>query len=374
MKKLKFITLALLVSFTSTISFARNKTDKSSDYLNHNWKYVATRMPADWYSSDEAKQVAENVLISQKEIGGWEKNKPYHHEFTESEKAHYIKDKNEIGATFDNGATITELRFLAKMYTQTKDERYKQAFEKGLNYIFISQYANGGWPQFFPVRKGSVSYSGHITYNDNAMVNTMELLKMVYSDDKEFKTLQLTTEEKTKAKKAFEKGIECFLKTQIIVDGKPTVWCAQHDEVTLAPAKARSYELASFSGAESVGILLMLMEIEKPSKEIIASVNGAIKWFEIHKVEGIKLDTEIQADGMRNRIVVEDKNAPAIWARFYDLETQKPFFCDRDGVKKNTFAEMGYNRRNGYSWYTYSPKKALQKYPEWLTNNKLIKK
>jgi len=371
MKVIKLTVITLLVCFATTNSSAQNKAIKSTDYMKLNWNAVATEMPTEWYGSDDAKLVAENVLMSQKEIGGWEKNKPYHHEFTATEKAHYMQDKNEIGATFDNGATITELRFLAKMYTQTKDERYKQAFEKGLNYIFISQYANGGWPQFFPVRKGSVSYSGHITYNDNAMVNTMELLKMVYSDDKEFKTLQLTTEEKTKAKKAFEKGIECFLKTQIIVDGKPTVWCAQHDEVTLAPAKARSYELASFSGAESVGILLMLMEIEKPSKEIIASVNGAIKWFETHKVEGLKLNTEIQADGMRNRIVVEDKNAPAIWARFYDLETEKPYFCDRDGIKKDTFAEMGYNRRNGYSWYTYTPEKGLSKYAEWKLKNNI---
>lgn len=366
--------LCFLITLSSICIIAQNKTNKSSDYLKLRWNTVATNMPTEWYATDEAKMVANNVLLSQKEIGGWEKNKPYHHEFTASEKAHYLNDKNEIGATFDNGATITELRFLAKMYTHTKDERYKNAFEKGLNYIFISQYENGGWPQFFPIRKGNVSYSGHITYNDNAMVNIMEFLKEVFTDNSKFKSLQLTKNEKTKAKNAFDKGIECIIKTQIVIDNKPTVWCAQHDEVTLVPANARSYELASFSGAESVGILLLLMDIEKPSKEIIASVKGAINWFENHKILGTKLETEIQTDGMKNKIVVEDKNAPPIWARFYDLDTQKPFFCDRDGVKKNTFAEMGYNRRNGYSWYTYSPEKALEKYPEWLNKNKLTEK
>jgi pectinesterase len=297
-----------------------------------------------------------------------EKNKPYHHPFTETEKSHYLETKNDIGATFDNGSTITELKFLAKMYSQTKEVHYKQAFEKGLNYIFISQYVNGGWPQFFPVRKGFTSYSGHITYNDNAMVNTMRFLKEIYSDDKAFSALALKKVEKEKAQKAFDKGVDCILKTQIVVKGKPTVWCAQHDEVTLAPANARSYELASFSGAESVGIALLLMELNHPSKEIIASVEGAVKWFETHKIEGIRLNSFVNKDGLKDLEVVKDDSAPTLWARFYDLETAKPYFCDRDGIKKETFAEMGHHRRNGYDWYIEAPEKLLKKYPEWKKN------
>jgi len=99
------------------------------EYLKKKWKEVATQMPAKWYGSVEAKRVAENILLSQKEIGGWEKNKAYHQPFSESEKKHYTQDKAEMGATFDNDATITELRFLAKAYTQIKDVRYSEAFE-----------------------------------------------------------------------------------------------------------------------------------------------------------------------------------------------------------------------------------------------------
>ncbi len=32
-----------------------------------------------------------------------------------------------------------------------------------------------------------------------------------------------------KANQAFDKGIDCILQTQILVEGKPSVWCAQHD-------------------------------------------------------------------------------------------------------------------------------------------------
>ena len=363
----KFYLFLLLTGLTTGFVSAQNKQVKPGEYLSMKWKKVATKMSSEWYGSDEAKLVAENILIYQKDAGGWTKNKNFHREISESEKEDIIKGKSKVGATFDNGATITELRFLAKVHSNTNDDLYKQAFEKGLDYIFISQYENGGWPQFFPLKGG---YSTHITYNDNAMVNIMEFLKEIISGNKEFASLQIGTDRKAKAKKAFDQGVQCILNTQIIVDGKRTVWCAQHDEKTLAPANARSYELPSFSGAESVGITLLLMDIDNPSKEIIAAVNGAVAWFENNKIEGIKIERVINEEGKKDRIVVEDATASPLWGRFYDLETSKPFFCSRDGIKRNSLAEISHNRRNGYSWYTSAPTKILKKNPEWLTKNK----
>lgn len=361
----------IIIAVMSIVTIFCNAQISSPNYQNRRWRDVALNMPSDWYNSDEAKSVAENVLLAQKEIGGWEKNRDFHKKFSDSERSYYLNNKSEIGATFDNDATTTELRFLAKVYAHNKDEHYKEAFLKGLNYIFIAQYENGGWPQFYPVRKGSVDYSAHITYNDDAMVNTMNFLNEIILDNKEFAALQISNETKEKAKIAFNKGVQAILDTQIIVDGKPTVWCAQHDEITLAPAKARSYELASFSGAESVNIVLLLMEIDNPSKEIVASIKGAVQWFENNKIEGIRIENTINKDGRRDRVVVEDKNAPAIWGRFYDLETSQPFFCSRDGVKRSTLAEISYERRNAYGWYTDKPAELLHKYPEWLKKNKL---
>ena len=54
-----------------------------------------------------------------------------------------------------------------------------------------------------------------------------------------------------------------------------------------------------------------------------------------------------------------------LWARFYELETNRPFFCDRDGIKKYDISEIGYERRNGYSWYNNGGLKVLAKYKEW---------
>ncbi len=358
----------LSVFFFALNVWAQEKPgDQVDNYLSFPWKKVATQMSAEWYASAEAKKVAETVLFCQQDIGGWAKNKPYHHPLTAKDSAEVIKLKPGIGATIDNGATTTEMMFLANMYRTSKDERYSKSFTRAFNYLLEAQYKNGGWPQFYPFRTGkSVDYAAHITYNDNAMVNVLVLLRDISEGRPFYSDLPITADMRDKAMKAYENGVGCILKTQININGQPTVWCAQHDEVTLLPANARAYELASFSGAESVGIVQLLMEINDPSKEIVHSVVSAMKWLDKHKITGIKVENKPGADGKRNMVVIEDQQAPPLLARFYDLETGKPFFCDRDGIKKSTLAEIGDERRNGYSWYSNSFNGLQKKYSAWL--------
>lgn len=77
-----------------------------------------------------------------------------------------------------------------------------------------------------------------------------------------------------------------------------------------------------------------------------------------------KIDDPSQLTG-KDVVLVADPNA-VLWGRFYDLETGRPFFCDRDGIKKNTLAEIGNERRTGYAWYGTWPQKLLSEdYPRW---------
>ncbi|MGG6549366.1 UNVERIFIED_CONTAM: pectate lyase, partial [Prevotella sp. 15_C9] len=84
--------------------------------------------------------------------------------------------------------------------------------------------------------------------------------------------------------KAFDKGIECILATQIVTDGQLTVWCQQHDRETLKPASARAYELPSYCSAESAAIVRLLMTLPKPDARIKRAVHGAMKWFDTYKL------------------------------------------------------------------------------------------
>lgn len=322
---------------------------------------MATNMPDKWYGSEESIRVAENVLLYQKDAGGWPKNIPIHIALTAAEKAKVEDEKGNNDAIFDNSATTTELKFLAKMYNNTKTEAYKVSFNKGLSFILEAQYNNGGWPMFYPLRKG---YYTHITFNDNAIVNILSLLKDISEEDPLYRSITAPGNF-SRTKPAYEKGIDCILKTQIIVNGKPTVWCAQHDEITYLPAKARAYELPSFSGGETAGIIMLLMNIENPSQSVVNSIRCAVEWLDNHRLKNTRWDYFINKDGQKDRRIITDPKARDMWARFYDLENELPFVCDRDGIKKKTLEEIGYERRNNYSWYTEAPQEVFVKYPEW---------
>lgn len=335
----------------------------SAQVLDKKWKNIASIEEGPWFASKEAKEIAENVLLYQRNIGGWPKNIQMQEPLSNNEKQKLIEIKSDTHkVTTDNGATIQEMFFLSKMYRQVPDERYKKAFLKGLDYILEAQYNSGGWPQYYPLRKG---YYTHITFNDDSMVNILKVLEEIKNKTDYF-SIKPSEETIESAKIAFDKGIDCILKTQYKQKGVLTSWCAQHDKNTFLPAKARAYELPSLSGAESAKIVLLLMTIENPSDEIKKAINSAVEWFEKVKITGLREDRIYNKEGkIINKIMVADESAPPIWARFMELDDNRPFFCDRDGIKKYSLSEIGSERRNGYGWYKNEPKEVLKKYPKW---------
>lgn len=331
--------------------------------LDKSWKSITEIKDESWFASAEAKAVAENVLLYQRNIGGWPKNTQMQKPLSDAQKKELLALKTSTeGCTTDNGGTVQEMLFLSKINKQQPDVSYQKAFLSGLDYLLKAQYDNGGWPQFFPLKKG---YYTHITYNDDSMVNILNVLKEV-KDKTDFYSIKASDELVAKAKIAFDKGIDCIVKSQYKQNGVLTAWCAQHDEVTLLPAKARAYELPSLSGKESAKITLLLMAVENPSKEIIAAVEAALAWFEKVKITGLREERVVDAKGkITDKKMIADANAPALWARFMELDDNRPFFCDRDGIKKYSLAEIGDERRNGYSWYTNEPKEVLKAYDKW---------
>jgi PelA/Pel-15E family pectate lyase len=316
----------------------------------------AQNKPNEWYASLEALRIADNVLLYQRNSGGWPKNIDMAKPLNDSDKAELLRDQKKTDSTIDNGATYTQLSFLARVYTAQHQERHRESFLNGIDYLLQAQYANGGWPQFYPDLSG---YYKHITYNDDAMIGVMKLLRDVASAQPGYTFVDSGRRER--AARAVEKGIGCILKTQVIVNGRRTVWCAQHDEVTLAPAPARKFEVVSLSGGESVGIVRFLMSIKEPSPAVIDAIESAVTWFEKSQLKGIKW-----IEKSDDRVVVQDPDGGPIWARFYEIETNRPIFVGRDGVVKYSVAEIEHERRTGYNWYVDEPAKLLNKdYPAW---------
>ncbi len=318
------------------------------------------------YNPTQITEIADNILLYQRDNGGWPKNYDMQAILTEEQKESLIKAKSDLRTTFDNSTTYSHIECLAKVYEVTKVEKYKDACVRGIDFTLSAQYANGGWPQYFPLRQ---NYSRLITFNDNAIVGIMKVLKDII-DNKPYYSF-IDSARRQKAKIAFDKGLDCILKCQINDNGKLTAWCQQHDENNLTPAKARAYELPSICNRESAGVVLFLMSLDNPDKEVVDSIQSAVKWFEDSKITGIRIE-EFKTPPVRfplrtlttDKRVIEDVNAPAIWARFYELKTHRPLFSNRKSKLFYSMAEVDRERR-AYGWYTYEPQKVLDQYPAW---------
>jgi len=304
-----------------------------------------------WFKSWAAEIIGDNMISYQSEIGAWPKN--MHMEVHGYQGEKFTKN---WGTTIDNSATTSQMDFLARLYRATGRKRFKDSFVKGLDYLLDAQYDNGGWPQRYPLAK-DCDYGDFITFNDNAMVNVMKVMRSILE---KWPSGLVDSGRRRMVRRAYEKGLECILNCQVVIDGRPTVWCAQHDPETLAPRHGRSYERASLSGGESAGIVLFLMSLENPSPGVVGAVEDAVAWYESSKITGMRI--ERTDDGVE---IVDDPNAPPLWARFYDVESGKAMFSDYDGVVKHDIRQLGKDRLFGYRWYVRSGDQVLLEYPKW---------
>lgn len=330
-------------------------------------KAVATGTIRDMAATDP---IAENMLLYQRSNGGWpkhfqgDKKVDYNRVLTDDEKKELRSGYAAgIDATIDNDATTKEIKYLVKAYKKTKNAAYLDAANTGIGYLLKAQYANGGWPQFYP---DFSSYRSQVTYNDNAMVNVLNVLYDIVYKTNDMDVIDASCTDK--CAEAILKGVQCILKTQLKQNGKLTAWCAQYNAKTLEPEMARKFELVSLSGSESVGIVRFLMRIEKPSPAIIDAVKAAVEWFGKVKITGYKF-VDVAAPNEksgRDRVLQPDPEG-VLWARFYDVNTNEPFFSGRDSQRKKTIAEVENERRIGYAWYGSWPAKLLDtEYPAWL--------
>jgi PelA/Pel-15E family pectate lyase len=338
-------------------------------------KSIPLDRPASWYAMSEARRIADIIVSFQTPAGGWSKNlnltkhqrAPGEYFAPNNDSLHLTRADFDLSrdahwdyvGTFDNDATITEMRFLAKVIAAARTNQpasYHQAFMRGLDYIFAAQYPNGGWPQVWPLQGG---YHDAITYNDNAMLNVLTLLRDVSGTNIEFAFVP--EEYRLRAATEFQRGIACVLASQIVGNGYHTVWCQQYDMLTLQQSSARNYEMPSQAAAESAELVTFLMEQPAPSPEIVAAINAAVAWIGKNKIYNVAFKFD---DHDIRHLVPAPGNGP-IWARYYEIGTDRPVFADRDKSIHDNVNEISDERRNGYSWYNDTPKRMLEHYADW---------
>lgn len=356
------LVLILILSFSISLQAQGSKQAKV-DGKRLTEKVLGSRDSV-FFTTDEARRVGDQVLLFQRVTGGWPKNLDMVSPLSDEARERVLKEKKKTDdSTIDNDATTMQMKYLARLYKATRDDRYRKGFIDGLEYLLEGQYENGGWPQFWPNPSG---YQVHITYNDGAMINTLNLLLAVIRAEAPFAHDLVDEAMRERLQKAVDKGVECILNTQIKQNKKLTIWCQQHDRDTYAPAPARAFELASYGSAESVGNVMFLMKLSNPSDRVKKAIHSAMAWYDRYKLTGLKVvRTSKKNPYSLDANLVADSAAKPIWARFYDLEHCEPFVCDRDGIPRRSLQEIGVERRTGYKWYHDLPEELYAKYDRW---------
>jgi PelA/Pel-15E family pectate lyase len=154
-----------------------------------------------------------------------------------------------------------------------------------------------------------------------------------------------------------------MLATQVMVQGKRTIWAQQHDALTLAPVAGRSFEPAALSTRESADILQYLMRQPQPTSAIVAAVSEGVAWLIGAEV---KNHAWISARGTPGGRHLEPMaGAAPIWARFYSISTGQPVFGNQDKTIHDEVNELPMVVRNAYQWYSSEPQEALDAYADW---------
>lgn len=315
----------------------------------------------DWYAGETARSVADGVVAAQSKAGGWTKGNDYTKPPAEKSGGADVWS----GGTLDNDATTWELRFLALAAEATADpsraKAWRESFLRGLRYIIASQYPNGGFPQIYPLAGG---YHDAITFNDDAMVQALELLRDIADGKPEFAFVPADLRADCGPRVA--RGLRCILATQLrAADGTRGVWCQQHDALTLRACAARNFEPVAACTNESASLVKFLMTVPNPSAEVKAAVNGAAAWLTRTALRDLAW-TRQGGSGQ----LVERAGAPPLWARMYEIGTDLPVFGDRDRTVHYAVAELSSERRAGYAWYGVWPASALAEFKTWAGKNK----
>ncbi|WP_041551431.1 pectate lyase [Cellvibrio japonicus] len=360
-----------LVSSSSSSSSSSSGSNSSSAPMlsqTNNPVYTELNNYKSWLSSsgDAAAKLAadktraDNMISWQLPHGGFYKFdvSKYNNPWNGSESRSDWRGANNVElGTIDNDATVSELLFLADVYRRSGDSKYRDAARRAMDFILTMQYASGGWPQVYPARTGT-TYSNHVTFNDDAMARVLILLDQSQKAVAPLDGDLFSGEQLSQIEAAINKGVDFIVNAQIEQNGVKTVWCAQHDPVTYVPRGARSYELPSKSGKESVLVVAFLMT-RPQTPEVEASVKAALAWYRSDSVKVANTAYIKRSSGSTDDSYnpIQPQSGSTMWYRFYDVDADTGFFSGRLSTdnppgtgKQYDIMEIEPERRYGYEW------------------------
>ena len=279
---------------------------------------------------DVTTSVADLIVALQNEDGGFQ---VLPDNYERSQKETGLGSMKDVSSVY-NGATTSELKYLAKYITANKpeDSKYQDAFVKGIKYLLTTQHDNGGWS----MNPGSESgFNANIEVGNKAMTEVLTLLSdiaILNNQDYVFARKAMNVDE---IKSAVEKGNDFIVKSQISNNNKKSGWATQYDKfgnVTMG----HTYERESVSSYTTKDVIDYLMTIHNPSQDIKDAVESAYSWLKDVKIAD-KEQKVVKDTSMNNGFDVYLVDGSGTWASnyVYDKATDsyRPLYSDVDPTR-----------------------------------------
>jgi len=241
--------------------------------------YQAT---GDRYYLDVARKAADALVFGQHPLGGWHyfidfdpRGVPEWYQ-TQASKFRwgYEEYRHYYGnSTFDDHVTPDAAQFLMRFYAVTLEAAYREPVTRALNFLLISQYPNGAWPQRYPLHHeyahdGLPDYTSFLTLNDGAAEHNVRVLWQAFETFGDERYWD-----------AARRGVEAFVKLQGPLG--QGCWAEQYGQ-DMRPATARTHEPAGYVVRESRDVIGILHEmyLRTGDPRYLAPVPRCLDWFE----------------------------------------------------------------------------------------------
>lgn len=270
--------------------------------------------------------VARALAWGQSKAGGWEHLADVGH-MKKGDKP----VRKEGRCSFDDDMTQGALSFLMDLDQMVDEAWLDEAIDVGLQFMVTSQFDNGGWSQWYPLIGG---YHDYYTFNDGAINDCIKLMLKAYKIYGKEEYLN-----------SAKRGGDFIILSQL--PAPQSGWAQQYNH-DLKPAWARTFEppgVCSLVTANNIRTLVDLYLFTKDEK-YLKPIPKAIAWLEKSKI------------------------GDNLWARLYEVGTNKPIYGDReDGNKIHyDYAKISEYERKSYSWQgSFGVKQAIAYYKKVIS-------
>ena len=229
-----------------------------------------------------ARKAADAIIYGQHPLGGWHYFIDFDPtgvpEWYKAQASKFLFGMEEYryyygNATFDDRVTQDAARFLLRFYNLSREAAYREPLLKALDFMLLSQYPNGAWPQRYPLRDdyahdGFPDYTSFYTLNDGAMQANIELLLDAHrslGDPRYFEGAR--------------KGVDALIALQGPED--QGCWAEQYG-FDLQPIAARTHEPAGYVVRESIGVIGLLERfyLRTGDREYLDPIPRCLNWFD----------------------------------------------------------------------------------------------